>query len=145
MKKLLLSALLACTALVVAGCGDREKMAAHRAERSMPKVEVSAELVSVRRAPYPNLDIQPDGGLRVDDIEIPLHDDQRQLLQASFAKLQILRQNALTDAAATASAGERSVPLQAPAGEPVFPNDLAQRIPEFRQYGQALANLRAVR
>ena len=145
MKKLLLSVLIAITAVVTSGCGDREKMAAHRIERSKPKVEVSADLVSIRRAPYPNLTIQPDGGLRVDDIEIPLQDAQRQLLQASFGKLQILRQNTLTDAASTDDADERSVPMQAPANQPVFPADLAQRIPEFKQYDEALVNLRAVR
>ena len=68
MKKLLL-ALIACVTLL-AGCGDREKYAAHRAERSKPKTEVNAATVAIRRAPYPNLEIQPDGRLRVDDIEI---------------------------------------------------------------------------
>ncbi len=145
MKKLLLSVLLACVALAT-GCGDREKYAAHRAERSKPKVEVSADRVSVRRAPYPNLDILPDGRLRVDDIEIPLKPEQRALLQDSFARLQVLRQNTLTDAAAARSASnERSVPIQPLDGQPPFPADIAQRIPEFKEYGEALANPRAVR
>lgn len=144
MKKLLLTFLLACTTLA-AGCGDREKYAAHRAERSKPKAEVSADLVAVRRAPYPNLTILPDGRLRVDDIEIPLKPEQRALLQDSFARLQVLRQNTLTDAAATDEEGKRSVPIQVPAGQPVFPADIGQRIPEFREYGEALANPRAVR
>ena len=143
MKKLLL-ALIACVTLL-AGCGDREKYAAHRAERSKPKTEVNAATVAIRRAPYPNLEIQPDGRLRVDDIEIPLKPEQRALLQDSFARLQVLRQNTLTDAATTDKAGERSVPIQLPAGQPVFPADIAQRIPEFKEYSEALANPRAVR
>jgi len=99
MNKLLLSLLLACIA-AVAGCGDREQYTAHRAERSKPKMEVGANMVSVRRAPYPNLDILPDGRLRVDDIEIPLDEAQRALLRTSFVKLQILRQNTLTESTA---------------------------------------------
>ncbi|MGB3393089.1 MAG: hypothetical protein WA956_04135 [Stenotrophomonas sp.] len=143
MKKLLL-VLLACATLL-SGCSDREKYAAHRAERSKPKAEVSAELVAIRRAPYPNLTILPDGRLRVDDIEIPLKPEQQALLQDSFIKLQILRQNTLTDAATSDNSGERSVPIQVPAGQPVFPADIAQRLPEFKEYGEALANPRAVR
>ena len=144
MNKLLLSLLLACIA-AVAGCGDREQYTAHRAERSKPKAEVSAEQVAIRRAPYPNLTVLPDGRLLVDDIEIPLKAEQRAVLQDSFARLQVLRQNTLTDAATTDKAGERSVPIQVPTGQPVFPVDIAQRIPEFKEYGEALANPRAVR
>jgi len=158
MNKLLLSLLLACIA-AVAGCGDREQYTAHRAERSKPKMEVGANMVSVRRAPYPNLDILPDGRLRVDDIEIPLDEAQRALLRTSFVKLQILRQNTLTESTAPADASEtpqtnppapadasgRTIPLDVPAGETPFPPDLAERIPEFKQYGEALANPRALR
>jgi len=144
MNKLLLSVLLACVA-ATAGCGDREQYAAHRAERSKPKMEVGAAMVSVRRAPYPNLDILPDGRLRVDDIEIPLDEGQRELLKTSFVRLQILRQNTLTDSTAPADASGRTVPLDVPAGETPFPPDLAQRIPEFKDYTEALANPRALR
>ena len=143
MNKLLLSVLLACVA-ATAGCGDREQYAAHRAERSKPKMEVGAAMVSVRRAPYPNLDILPDGRLRVDDIEIPLDEGQRELLKTSFVRLQILRQNTLTDSTAPDASG-RTVPLDVPAGETPFPPDLAQRIPEFKDYAEALANPRALR
>ncbi|KRG87879.1 hypothetical protein ABB34_02620 [Stenotrophomonas daejeonensis] len=148
MKKLL-PVLLACATLL-SGCGDREKYAAHRAERSKPKTEVSAGMVAIRRAPYPNLTILPGGHLRVDDIEIPLKPAQQEVLQDSFVKLQILRQNTLTDAATTDAAttdgaGERSVPIQHAPGQPPFPADLATGIPEFKEYGEALANLRAVR
>jgi len=143
MKKLL-PVLFACATLL-GGCGDREKYAAHRAERSKPKTEVSADMVAIRRAPYPNLTILPGGHLRVDDIEIPLKPAQQEVLQDSFVKLQILRQNTLTDAATSDGAGERSVPIQPAPGQPPFPADLATGIPEFKEYGEALANLRAVR
>ncbi|MCL7713605.1 hypothetical protein [Stenotrophomonas mori] len=144
MKNLLLPVLLACATLA-SGCGDREHYAAHRAERSRPKMEVDSGMVSIRRAPYPNLDILPDGRLRVDDIEIPLDAEQRGLLQTSFVKLQILRQNTLTDTTAVPDASGRTVPLQVPAGTRPFPPDLAERIPEFKEYSEALANPRARR
>jgi len=143
MKKLL-PVLFACATLL-GGCGDREKYAAHRAERSKPKTEVSADMVAIRRAPYPNLTILPGGHLRVDDIEIPLKPAQQEVLQESFVKLQILRQNTLTDAATSDGTGERSVPIQPAPGQLPFPADLATDIPEFKEYGEALANLRAVR
>ena len=142
MKKLL-SLILVVLATLATGC-DREKYAEHRSERSKPKTEVTLERIAIRRAPYPNLDILPDGRLRVDDIVIPLNAEQQALLQTSFVKLQIMRQNTLVDAA-PASAAERSLPLQVPAGQSPFPADLAQQIHEFEKYDEALANLRAVR
>ena len=146
MKKLLLLVLVALVTLV-AGC-DREKYAAHRSERSKPKMEVGTDRVAIRRAPYPNLDILPDGRLRVDDIEIPLDEAQRAMLQTSFVKLQILRQNTLTESAATTPANgarERAISIAVPPGQEIFPADLAQRIPEFKEYSEALANPRALR
>ncbi len=144
MKKLLLLALVAF-AVLATGC-DRDKYAAHRSERSKPKAEVTAERIAIRRAPYPNLDIFPDGQLRVDDIAIPLSDEQRALLHTSFVKAQILRQNTLTDGAGdTSDPAGRAVPIQLPPGQQVFPPDLAQHIPEFKEYGEALANLKAIR
>ena len=88
------------------------------------------------------------GGLQLPGLGgcgLPLKPEQRALLQDSFARLQVLRQNTLTDAATTDSAEKRSVPIQVPAGQPVFPADIAERIPEFKEYGEALANPRAVR
>ena len=142
MKKLLLL-ILVVLATLATGC-DREKYAEHRSERSKPKTEVTLERIAIRRAPYPNLDILPDGRLRVDDIVIPLNAEQQAMLQTSFVKLQIMRQNTLVDAD-PASAAERSLPLQVPAGQSPFPADLAQQIHEFEKYDEALANLRAVR
>lgn len=143
MKKLLLLVLVAIATLT-AGC-DRENYAAHRTERSKPKMEVGDNRIALRRAPYPNLDIQPDGGLRVDDIQIPLTPEQQQMLQIGFVKLQILRQNTLVDAAPAGTASERTLPIVIPAGQEPFPADLAERIPEFKRYGEALANPRALR
>ena len=142
MNKLLLLILVAFATLAT-GC-DREKYAEHRSERSKPKTEVTLERITIRRAPYPNLDILPDGRLRVDDIVIPLNAEQQELLHTSYVKLQILRQNTLVDAD-PAAAQQRSLPLQIPEGQSPFPPDLAQQIPEFAKYDEALANLRALR
>ena len=142
MNKLLLLILVAFATLAT-GC-DRQKYAEHRSERSKPKTEVTLERIAIRRAPYPNLDILPDGRLRVDDIVIPLNAEQQELLHTSYVKLQILRQNTLVDAD-PALAQERSLPLQIPEGQSPFPPDLAKQIPEFKEYDEALANLRALR
>jgi hypothetical protein len=144
MNKLLLLALAALVSLLSA-CGDRAEYAAHRVERSKPKMEVTDDRIALRRAPYPNLDIQPDGGLRVDDIAIPLTPEQQQILQTGFVKLQILRQNTLVDATPASKPGERTLPIVIPPGQEPFPADLAERIPEFKQYSEALANPRALR
>lgn len=144
MKKLLLLALVALVSLI-SGCGDRAEYAAHRMERSKPKMEVTDDRIALRRAPYPNLDIQPDGGLRVDDIAIPLTPEQQQVLQTGFVKLQILRQNTLVDAPPAAKANERTVPIVILPGQEPLPADLAKVIPVFKDYGEALANPRAMR
>ena len=139
MKKLLLL-LLATVLGLIAGC-DREKYAQHRSERSKPYVAVTEHSVMVRRAPYPNLEILADGGLRVDDIAIPLKDEQREVLKTSFVKLQILRQNTLTDAPGTGHYAQIVVPEDVTA----FPPNLPELVPEFKRYGEALGNLRAER
>lgn len=145
MKKLLLLILVAVATLALATGCDRENYATHRAERSKPKAEIGPDRIAIRRAPYPNLDILPDGRLRVDDIVIPLNAEQQAMLQTSFVKLQILRQNTLVEAAAPTSGAERTVPIKVPEGLQPFPSDLAQKIPEFKEYDEALANLRALR
>ncbi|MGV8958797.1 MAG: hypothetical protein ACOH1V_00155 [Stenotrophomonas sp.] len=141
MKKLLLLVLVALLSLA-AGC-DREKFASHRAERSKPKVAVGANSLMVRRAPYPNIDISPDGRMKVDDIEIPLGEPQREMLHSTFVQLQILRQNTLSDPAADPA--QRSLPITVPPQLQPFPPQLAQEIPEFKDYSEALQNLRAER
>lgn len=137
MKKLLLLALVALLGLI-AGC-DREKYAAHRTDRSKPKVAIGDNTVMVRRMPYPSLEILPDGGLRVDDIAVPVNERQRELLRNSFVQLQILRQNTITDS----TSEKRSKPVSVPPNMQPFPPELIEQVPEFKEYGEALGNLRA--
>jgi hypothetical protein len=133
---LVLVALLA----VAAGC-DRDKYAAHRSERSKPKVAVGDNTLTIRRAPYPNITVLPDGRMKVDDIEIPLAEPQREVLRNSFVQLQILRQNTLMGPDNDPT--QRSIPITLPAHIQPFPADLSSRIPEFKDYSEALTNLRA--
>lgn len=139
MKKLLLLILVALLA-VAAGC-DRSEYAAHRAERGKPKVAVGDNTLTIRRAPYPNINVLPDGRMRMDDIELPLGGPQREMLQNTFVQLQILRQNTLSDPGTDRS--KRSVPITVPAHIHPFPDDLSTQIPEFKDYSEALQNLRA--
>ncbi len=142
MKKLLL-VVLALASLLVAACGDREAYRTHRAERSKPKVAVGENSLIIRRAPYPNIMVLPDGSMKIDEIGIPIKEQQQRMLQESFVKLQILRQNTL--AAPDADPTRHSLPITVPPGVQPFPDDLVQQIPEFKDYTEALDNYRAER
>ena len=50
-------------------------------------------MVTVRRPPAPNIIILGDGTMKVDEIQIPLDQGQKQMLQTMFGRLQVLRQN----------------------------------------------------
>lgn len=140
MKKLLLC-LLALSALLLVACGDREEIRQHRLERNRPKVVVMADTVFVQRRPYPDIHIQADGGLRIDDIRIPTTPAQQAQLQQTFGMLQVVRQNTL----ATDTTGERTPAITAPAGFDPFPPALLEAVPELREYRECFDNLRAGR
>ncbi|HBS62725.1 MAG TPA: hypothetical protein DEB32_08400, partial [Stenotrophomonas sp.] len=115
----------------------------HRAERSKPKITVSDGMLTVRRAPAPNIIVLPNGHMKIDEIEIPLDASQQALLQQMFGQLQVLRQNTLTDAAPDPA--KRSVRIQVPEGMQPIPPDLVARIPEFKDYTETFDNLQADR
>ncbi len=140
MKKLLLL-LVALLCLGLAGCDQDYRN--HRAERGRPKISVSESMVTVRRQPAPNIIILPDGTMKVDEIQIPLNDGQRQMLQTMFGKLQVLRQNTLV--AAPADPNMQPVKIQPPDGMEVIPPDLVQTIPEFKDYTETFGNIVADR
>ncbi|AWH37714.1 MULTISPECIES: hypothetical protein [Stenotrophomonas] len=140
MKKLLLL-LVALLCLGLAGCDQDYRN--HRAERGKPKISVSESMVTVRRQPAPNIIILPDGTMKVDEIQIPLNDGQRQMLQTMFGKLQVLRQNTLV--AAPADPNMQPVKIQPPEGMEVIPPDLVQAIPEFKDYTETFGNIVADR
>ena len=140
MKKLYLL-LLALFCLAATGCDQEYRN--HRAERGKPKITVSDGMVTVRRAPAPNIIVLPNGHMKIDEIEIPLDDSQHALLQQMFGQLQVLRQNTLTDA--PPDPAKRSVKIQVPAGMQPIPPDLVQRIPEFKDYTETFDNLQADR
>jgi len=138
-KRFVLLAALLCLGL--AGCDQEYRN--HRAERSKPKVTVSDGMVTVRRAPAPNIIILPDGHMKVDEIEIPLRADQQQVLLQMFGQLQVLRQNTLVDA--PADPDRKPVRITPPAGMEPIPADLPKLIPEFKDYTESFGNLQADR
>jgi len=138
-KRFVLLAALLCLGL--AGCDQEYRN--HRAERGKPKVTVSDGMVTVRRAPAPNIIILPDGHMKVDEIEIPLRAEQQQVLQQMFGQLQVLRQNTLVDA--PADPDRKPVRITPPAGMQPIPADLPQVIPEFKDYTESFGNLQADR
>ncbi|KAF1015660.1 MAG: hypothetical protein GAK31_01135 [Stenotrophomonas maltophilia] len=138
-KLYLLLAALLCLGL--AGCDKDYRN--HRAERSKPKVSVSEGLVTVRRPPAPNIIILPNGHMKVDEIEIPLDTRQQQVLQTMFGQLQVLRQNTLVEA--PADPNMQPVKIVPPAGMQPIPADIAQTIPEFKDYTETFGNIVADR
>ncbi|MET4618522.1 hypothetical protein ABIA71_004127 [Stenotrophomonas sp. 2619] len=140
MKKLCLL-LFALFCLAATGCDQEYRN--HRAERGKPKITVSDGMLTVRRAPAPNIIVLPNGHMKIDEIEIPLDPSQQALLQGMFGQLQVLRQNTLTDA--PPDPAKRSVKIQVPPGMQPIPPDLVQRIPEFKDYTETFDNLQADR
>ncbi|MBK0025046.1 hypothetical protein IAE57_02635 [Stenotrophomonas sp. S48] len=140
MKKLFLL-LTALLCLGLAGCDQEYRN--HRAERGKPKISVSQTMVTVRRQPAPNIIILADGTMKMDEIQIPLDNTQRQMLQIMFGKLQVLRQNTLV--AAPADPDMQPVKIQPPQGLEVIPADLVQTIPEFKDYTDTFGNIVADR
>jgi hypothetical protein len=140
MKKLCLL-LFALFCLAATGCDQEYRN--HRAERGKPKITVSDGMVTVRRAPAPNIIVLPNGHMKIDEIEIPLDADQQALLQQMFGKLQVLRQNTLTDA--PHDPDRRAVKIQVPPGMQPIPPDLTTRIPQFKDYTETFDNLMADR
>jgi len=140
MKKLYLL-LLALFCLAATGCDQEYRN--HRAERGKPKITVSDGMVTVRRAPAPNIIVLPNGHMKIDEIDIPLDDSQHALLQQMFGQLQVLRQNTLTDA--PYDPDKRAVKIQVPPGMQPIPPDLVTRVPQFKDYTETFDNLMADR
>ncbi|WP_166926560.1 hypothetical protein [Xanthomonas sp. 60] len=140
MKKLfLLLAALLCIGLTACDADYRQ----HRVERSKPKISVRDDMVTVRRAPAPNIIILPDGQMKVDEIAIPLRPDQQQMLQQMFGHLQVLRQNTLVDA--PADPDRKPVKIEPPRGMDPIPANLVETIPEFKDYTETFGNIVADR
>lgn len=140
MKKLLLI-LIALSTLLIAACGDRDAYRAHRAERNKPKVVAMEDMVLLMRRPYPQIHILADGNMRIDDIRIPTDEQQRALLMQAYVKLQILRQNTLTEG----NSNKRAQKISAPADLVIFPAELIQAVPQLRDYTECFDNLVAER
>lgn len=140
MKKLLL-VLIALSTLLIAACGDRDAYRAHRAERNKPKVVAMEDMVLLMRRPYPQIHILADGNMRIDDIRIPTDEQQRALLMQAYVKLQILRQNTLTDG----DPSKRAQKMPAPVGMVIFPDELIAAVPQLRDYTECFDNLVAER
>jgi hypothetical protein len=139
MKKALILglALLACS---LTAC---QKQAAARAERSKPRVEITSMNVLLRRAPAANAQISPDGTLKVDDIELPQPPERRAKLQLLFGHLQMLRQQALADAAPDPN--NAGIVVQPTAQIQTLEAELLQEIPSLLPYRESFGSIKAER
>ncbi len=136
MKKIFLAALAVMLCASLVAC---EKQSAARAERSKPRVSVTSQVVQIRRAPAPNADITPEGKLRIDDIEVPLPDNQRLQLQQLFGQLQMLRQETL--ASAPADPDNRGVKLQSNAQIDALRDQVLVEIVPLKPYQESFSNI----
>lgn len=142
MKKLLVLFPLLLLCLLAAGCGGSQSPSREsRAERSKPRVAIGGGTVMLRRPPAPNVNIAVDGTLRIDDIELPIQQKQRQELQAAFMQWQLLRQQLIVDGTVTAM--KRSAPVTPSPALQSLHQQLMQDIPELRPYRESFDNLKA--
>ena len=139
MKKLFVIAL----GLLLCSQTACQKQAAARAERSKPRVEITSMAVTIRRAPAANAEISPTGTLKVDDIELPQPDDKRAKLQLLFGHLQMLRQQALAEAAPDPN--NAGIVVQATAQIQSLEAELLQEIPSLQPYRESFSTLKAER
>ncbi len=90
----IIALLLILTMLALSACNQSQSTSS-RAERSKPRLEVTSQVVMLRRAPAANALIMPDGTLKIDDVDLPQSPATRVKLQKLFGQLQMLRQHAL--------------------------------------------------
>ncbi|MFT4197163.1 MAG: hypothetical protein QM601_04525 [Pseudoxanthomonas sp.] len=137
MRRFLLPCLLLLAGLLCA-CGDNGERAARRAERGLPAVSVSSQVVQLRRSPGPPVLVEPDGGLRVDDVLLPQPPQKQRLLSDWFEQLQRRRMQALPQL----QDGGRTVAIKPDAELQALQARLLERIPELRPYADSLGNIR---
>lgn len=138
MKKLTLFCLAAL--LLLTACGQQS---AARAERSKPRVSVTSMTVTLRRVPAANADIAADGTLRIDDVVVPLQPAQQAQLQSLYGQLQILRQNAITEAGPDPKM--TAVPLQATPQIDALKAEVLGSIDSLKPYEISFTRLRGER
>lgn len=145
MKKLAAWFSLIALCLLLAACGARDgtNAGSSRAERGKPRVAVDSMTVMLRRAPAANASIGPDGSLRIDDIELPLPQAQRDHLQQLFMHLQMQRQRTLETA--PPDPNMRSVGFATTPEITALQETLLKEIPSLQPYRESFGNLQAER
>lgn len=99
--------------------------------------------VTLRRAPAANAEIGPDGTLKIDDIKLPQAADKSAKLQLLFGHLQMLRQQALAEAAPDPN--NAGVVVQPTEQIQALEAELLQEIPSLQPYRESFGNLKAER
>lgn len=140
MKKLPLLCLSGLLLCLLTACG---KTSPEHAERAKPRISISSEAVLLRRAPAANAQITADGVLRIDDIVLPQQEPNRAKLQLLFGHLQMLRQQALTEAKPDPE--YRAITVKSTSDIDQLSNELLQTIPPLQPYRESFGNLQAER
>ncbi|HHW4678403.1 MAG TPA: hypothetical protein ACQGQH_02775 [Xylella sp.] len=116
-----------------------------RTERSRPRVEVTSQVVMLRRAPAANVLVFPNGTLKIDDIDLPQSPATRAKLQKLFGQLQILRQQAIgiTTPNNTTERKQDGLTLRATPEINALKNELLHDIPSLQPYQESFNTLKA--
>ncbi|AIC10023.1 hypothetical protein LZ757_05455 [Xylella fastidiosa subsp. morus] len=142
----IIALLLILTMLALSACNQSQSTSS-RAERSKPRLEVTSQVVMLRRAPAANALIMPDGTLKIDDVDLPQSPATRVKLQKLFGQLQMLRQHALGIMSSHTPPDTNTKPnaltLQTTPEIDALKTELLHDIPALQPYQESFSNLKA--
>ncbi|MET0288745.1 MAG: hypothetical protein ABW178_03885 [Pseudoxanthomonas sp.] len=125
--------------LVLAGCNRGEHAAPSREERMKPRVAVTNDAVTLRRAPAASAFIDPQGVLKIDDIQLPQTAANTALLRTYFGRMQVLRLQTLGPDANSGKPG--SVKAVPDAETQAMQQQLLQQVPPLKPYEDSFGNV----
>ncbi|RXR07260.1 hypothetical protein [Pseudoxanthomonas composti] len=135
--RILIPLLLSLIALV--GCGRGDNAGPSREERMKPRIAVTNDAVTMRRAPAASAFIDPQGVLKIDDIQVPQSPDNTALLRLYFGRMQMLRLQTLGPEANSGKPG--SVKAQPDAETLALQTQILQQVSPLKPYKESFDNV----
>lgn len=123
---------LLCATTLGAGLSACGPSSSERAQRSQPRIEVANSGLTFRRAPGPAAQVSPEGGLKIDDVELPLDEAKRAALRDYFAFLMIQGAQAGADKGTIAASPEAQAKREA----------LLRQVPDLQPYADSFGSIR---
>jgi hypothetical protein len=125
--------------LVLTGCGRSDNTGPSREERMKPRVAVTNDAVTMRRAPAASAFIDPQGVLKIDDIQLPQSPENTALLRTYFGHMQMLRLQTLGPDANSGKPG--SVKATPDAQTLELQQQILQQVPPLKPYEESFGNV----